>query len=463
MNTSEIDQASLTKPISRHVADLLRLAWPVMLSRAGILVMAFADVAMLGRYEPGAVGISNLGLAVFVPILVVAIGLTSGMIPVVSQAYGAGRWDECGRAWRRAVVWGAVMSLIGILIVARTEWILSLPWFALSAEQAAQGANVALWLAPGLAAQVMFAVCAFYLEATRRPLAGLIAMLLANLLNVALNWIMIYGNLGWPEMGAEGAALASTIARFAAAGCLFALIFWQRDAIAAGVRGPWETFWGPGGWRAGYQMRKLGISAGVSNGCETVGFATMMLLAGSLGTMALDAYSISHNMVSTVFMVGLGLGIATGVRVGQELGAGRRQDAVLAGWVGFGTGVVLMGSLAGLIVVFRDTVALAYTDDPALIARVTGVFLVSAFLFIPDSLQVIMGQAVRSLGDAWVPLYAYVFSFIVLMIPLGRWMIGSGGMDERGLAITIMIACIVATALLAARFHWLTRRLRTDP
>lgn len=83
---------ALLPRIAHHVGDLMRLAWPVMLSRAGILLMAFFDMAMLGRYEPGAVGIANLGMVVFIPVLVIVIGLCTGLVPVVSQAYGRGHW-----------------------------------------------------------------------------------------------------------------------------------------------------------------------------------------------------------------------------------------------------------------------------------------------------------------------------------------------------------------------------------
>jgi MATE family multidrug resistance protein len=322
---------------------------------------------------------------------------------------------------------------------------------------AADGGAVAQALAPGLLAQVLFAISAFYLEATRRPFFAMFVMAGANVINFALNWVLIYGTLGMPELGPVGAAIASTVARFAAAAAMILFILNQPNGIAAGVRGPWETFWGPGGWRAGALMRKLGISAGIGNGFETIGFATMTIFAGQVSALALDAYSIAHNLVSTLFMVGLGLAIATGVRVGIETGRGRPQEAAFAGWCGLGTALGVMSLLGAAVWLGRDTITLVYTDDPEIQARAGLLLIFAALVFVPDTAQVVMGQAVRALGDAWVAIWIYAAAFIVLLIPLGWAALNLWGFDERALLGSIVVACLLATVLLSWRFRVLTR------
>lgn len=442
----------------RHAADLWPLAWPVMLSRAGILVMAFVDIAMLGRYAPGAMGQANLGVQIFVPGLVIAIGLASGVMPIVAHAFGARNYRECGHAWRRAMIWAALVGAIGSAFCWQGEAILTA--IGQEPDLAKAGGDVARMLAPGLIAQTLYACSAFYLEATRRPMPGLVVMIGANILNGLLNWIMIWGNLGFPELGPSGAALASTLVRIGSAVAMIAYILTRPDARLFGVLDPWETTWGPGGWRAGWPMRRLGISAGLSNGAETLGFAAMSMMAGWLGALSLDAYAISHNVVSTVFMVGLGLAIATGVRVGNEAGAGNREEAVFAAWAGMIVTAAVMGTIALCLILFGGGLAAVYTDDPAIQARAAMLFAVAALVVVPDASQVVMGQALRALGDAWIAIGAYFLAFVVVMVPLGHFLVFGLDWDERGLIVAIAICCCLAVLMLVARFVSVTRGWR---
>jgi len=455
MSTTETAAEAMPARVLRHLGDLLRLAWPVMLSRAGILVMAFCDIAMLGRYSPRAIGEINLGVAIFVPLLVVTVGLVTGMVPVVARAYGAGAWNECGNAWRRAISWSLVISIVASAVCWQGETFLVL--FGQSDAMAARGGAVSRALAPGLIAQTVFAASAFYLEATRRPMPALIAMIFANLGNLGLNWLLIWGHWGLPELGSVGAALASTVVRIGVAVGMVLYIVTRPRARAAGVVGPWETVWGPGGWAAGRMMRRLGISAGLSNGFETVGFTALTMFAGQIGPLALGAYALAQNLFAMSFMVGLGLAVATGVRVGIEMGRDRPDEAAFAGWTGLLAVVITMGSLAVLVHAGRDTIAAVYTDDPATMARAAGLFAIGAFVLIPDSAQVVLGQAVRALGDAWFAVACYVGTFIVLMAPLGWVLVHMLGYDERALLVAIIVACLVGSCSLALRFRWLTR------
>lgn len=446
-----------TRRLTRHLRDLATLAWPVMLSRAGILVMAFVDIAMLGRYSAAAIAEANLGLAIFVPLMVASIGLVSGVVPVVSQAFGAGRWRDCGEAWRRALAWAALVSGMASLVCWQGERLLLL--FGQTPELAAAGGAVARVLTPGLVAQALFAASSFYLESTRRPLPGLVAMVIGNIVNIGLNWLLIWGHWGLPELGARGAMLATTLVRVGLALGLALYILSARDALAAGLRGRAGSIWGPGGWRAGREMRRLGLAAGLAGTFETVAFAAMTLFAGQLGTLPLAAYSLSHNLVSMTFMFGLGLAIATGVRVGIEFGAGRPAEARFAGWSGVLAVVVVMGGLGLLVGLNREAVASVYTDDPVVAARVVALFALAALVFVPDGAQVVLGQALRALGDAWVTVACYVVAFLITMVPLGWLMVHRLGWDERGLVLAIIVGCVAATVLLGLRFHMLTARL----
>jgi MATE family multidrug resistance protein len=453
---AETERPSFGERLAHHVGTLFTLAWPVMLSRAGILAMALADVIMLGRYSTLALGEASVSLALFIPIMVTGVGLQMGVISLVARRHGGGHREECVDVWLRALPWAGLAGGIGTVVMACGEFLLAL--IGQSPELIEGGGAFSRWVAPGVLFQVLYVTCAFYLEGTGRPKAALVAMVMANLLNIGLNWVLIYGNLGMPELGAVGSAAGTTLVRVFLFLSVFVYILCLPDVRATGGLSRFRGFWGPGGWRAGAEMRRLGYAGGLSVFFETSALGALIQMAGWLGPVALAAYSIAHNVETTVFMVALGLSVATGVRVGGRLGAGDAGDARFAGMTGLMACLALMATVGVGLVLSGARIAEVYTSDPAVAAIATGLLPLVALVIIPNGGQIIMGQGNRALGDAYVASALYLLAYWGVMVPLGWWLAFRMGFGAEGLLWATGIGAALSLTMQGGRFLALTAR-----
>lgn len=437
----------------RYWLALLELSWPVVLNRAGLVLMGLTSIVMVGRYDTEALAGFALGNTIVMPLLVAGIGCLVGVIAVTAQAHGAGSGATAQVALRGlhwAVAIGLALSLAGCLAGPILRLIGQEPALV------ASGARVAWFLAPGILLHLIFVAATFWLEGTGRTRPGLVAMAGANVVNVVLSWLLIGGRLGMPEMGANGAALATTLARLVmVAGFLVWLL---RLPEFAPYRGRFRL-WGPGGWAAGTDMRRIGFAGGASYFLETMAFATMAQAAGLLGETQLAAYSILHNIETTVFMVALGLSVGAAIRVGQAAGAGDRGGAALAGYAG-GAVAIGLAALIGLgLFAFAPAVVGFYSSDPALIARAAPIMAILAVSVTFDAGQVVFGQATRAIGDGWGTTLCYVAAFWGVMVPVGLGLAFATPMAETGLFVGTAAGCIAAALLLALRFRHLLARI----
>ncbi|HEU0222933.1 MAG TPA: MATE family efflux transporter [Paracoccaceae bacterium] len=448
--------ARLPARLLRHAVELYRLAWPVMLSRAGILTLSLADIIMVGQYDTASLAHIAMGYAVFVPIMVTGIGTLTGIVAVTARHVGAGDWTEAAATFRRGLAWTAGIALLSTGLIWFAETWLHL--IGQGPDLAAGGGLIARWLAPGAALQVLFIGVCFYLEGTKRMLPGLVLMAIANLVNVVGNWLLIGGELGLPEMGAEGAALASVLARLVMA----AGILWYALRLPEIRRLPTSGIWGPGGWRAAREIRVIGLASGVAYFFEVMSFAWLNQVAGLISPVALAAYSIAHQVEATIFMVALGLAVATAVRVGQARGARRMAEARFAGWFGLAATMGTVALLSGLVVSGASSLGTLFSSDPAMVARTAPLFVVLAISLVFDGGQVVVGQANRALGDSWPTTFCLFLAFWGVMLPLGTWLGLETPLAEAGLFIATACGCAVAVGLLALRFSQLVRRAEME-
>ena len=431
---------------------LLKLSGPVVLARLGIMTMGLMDAIVVGRFSAEQLGFHAMAWAPTSVVLTMAIGLLTGVQVMTARAVGEGRRHESGAVLRRGMTYGAwigVLSAVALAVLGP----LGLPHMGLEPRLANGAVLPVIVFALSLPAYVLSCVASFWLEGLSRPGPATIAMWLANIVNLAFLLLLVPGLFGLPALGAVGAAWATFGARVFLLVALVAYIANMREARSLGV------FDKPVRDRmAEAEQRKVGYGAGASNFFEVAAFASLNVVAGWIGTLALAAWTVVLNVVAIVFMAQLGIAAATAVLVSSAYGAREREGVVRAGLVGFGVTAVF-GVVVSLIVwPAAPWIAAAYTTNPQVLAVATGALVLSCLFLLADGMQVVIAHALRARGDIWLPTLTHQTSYILIMMPLAWWLALPRGMGVTGIVWAVIIASLISAGLLAGRFWMLARR-----
>lgn len=438
-------------PLLGHIRRSLDLAVPVMLARAGLIIMVSVDSIMTGRAGVDELAHYAISLAPHVTLLVVGIGLMIGTIVLTAQADGAGQRARVGTIWVTAIWMAGALGLLwgGLLMAGETLLLL----LGQSPSMAAGGGRALLMFAPGMPAILMYIATTFFLEGIGRPKAGMVVALSANLLNAALNWLLIYGHMGLPEMGGPGAALATTITRWAMLATLVAYLVRLPDGASYGL--------GQSAWprpAVAAKLLRVGAPLSVASALETACFSLLMTFAGRLGEVPMAAYQIAFNVVTFAFMLAIGISTATSVRVANAVGRGDRLGLGRAGWIGLGLVVVLMLATAGLIIGFAPRIAALYSTEAAVRTLATQALWVAAGIVVVDGAQAVLLGALRGAGDVIAPTLSFAFAFWGVSVPVAYVFGLHGDAGILGLFWSLFAGLCVAFLLLLWRFAFIARR-----
>ena len=454
MTDVAVDSARPTgasQPFRHHVAGTLRLAIPVMLARAGLLLMVVTDSAMLGHYRTEALACYAAAAATQIVMILIGVGLLQGTVILVAQARGAGDNAVCGVYWRVSMVHGTVLGVAMALLCLPLGWILEAT--GQSPLIVFGGYRVLEMIAWGLPALMMWVVCSQFMEGLSRPLPGMLVMAGAVLLNALLNWVFIYGNLGGPEMGDRGAALATSMVRWLMFAALFVIVIRLPDARMLGLYGPVAGF-----WKISKRLRRIGYPLGAARGLETAAFSALVLLAGHLGTASLGAYQIGYSLIALVFMCAIGTASASMVRVGNAVGRRNQTDVNRAGWAGVTLIAGLMALFAGPFFGLGGSLARIFSDDPAVLALAAPLLGICGLILVFDGTQAVLIGALRGVADVWVPPGLLLLSWWCITLPIAYLLAFVIGIGVDGLMWGILAGTLCASALLAARFLAVSQR-----
>jgi len=437
--------------LSQHISRTLRLALPVMVARAGMIVLVAVDTAMTGHAGAEQLAFYALGFAPQIFVLLVGLGLMLGTVVMTAQAEGAGRPQACGSIWRVALIHAAAIGVLQWLLMFGGERFLRLT--GQSAELAHGGGQVMIALGWSLPAMLMFIATTLFLEGIGRPLPGLVVMLVANIVNVALNALLIYGYWGLPALGAEGAAWATTAVRWLMFVAILGYVLLRVDPRHYGLRGPIEDF-----RRLGRTLRRIGYPMAITHGLESGAFSCMTLLAGLLGAVQVAAFQIAMTAIALVFMSAQGFATAASIRVGNAVGRSDPRGVQIAGWTATALACVVLALFALLFSSQAQWVVGWFSSDAEVMAVALVTVTLTGLVLIPDGLQAVLIGALRGMGDVWPAAGLFLIAFWLVMVPagylLGVWL----EYGAAGLIIAILIGTTVAAVFMAWRFQKIARR-----
>lgn len=416
------------------------LAVPVILAEIGWTTMGLVDTLMVGPLGPESIGAVGLGSILVLSIGVFGIGLLLGLDTVIAQAYGAGRIDRCHHWLVQGIYLGAVVAVpltaIAYGIVA------TLPWWGLTPGVLTLAVPYLHVVALSLPFLMLYTAFRRYLQAMNSVRPITIALVSANVVNIAVNWLLIYGNLGAPRLGATGAAWATVLSRVYMAAVLLLAIRLRdsrRRTNLAAVSGRWDS-------PSIRRLLALGWPASLQITMEVGVFAVATALAGRLSAAALAAHQIALNIWSVVFMVPLGLNAAGAVRVGQAVGRGDAEGVRHGGWMALALGTVFTATAAVVFLVAGRWLIARFSQDDAVLAIGPSLLAIAGICLVFDGTQGIATGTLRGLGETRIPMYANLVGHWGLGLPLAYaacfwWGLGVQGL-WAGLAVgLVLVGC----------------------
>lgn len=423
----------------------LALAFPIAAGNAGQMLMGVADTVMVGQ-----VGVISLAACAFantvlaVP-FVFGFGFLSGVSVRTSHAFGADRRESAGEVLK----WGCALALItGIFVVLLIHaGIPLLPLLGQSPDVNRACINFLLLCTWSIVPVFLTSAAKSYSEALGHPWEPFWIMMGGVLLNIFLNWVFIYGHLGAPALGLEGAGVATLTSRIATMLGVVTFISTSRSFHPYRPRNLFD-------FRDRAEIRsliKIGLPAGTMHLAEVGGFSFGSVMMGWAGVIPLAAHQIAITCAATVFMIPLGVSQAVSVRIGQARGA-KAPERFLPIAIGAQSVVISLMLLSTLVFVLGGHwIARAFVSDPAVVALTTTLLLLAGIFQIVDGIQIVCSGALRGFEDTRVPMLIGIFSYWAVALPISYFLAFRTPIGPAGVWIGFVVGLWVAAVALVWR------------
>ena len=438
--------------LARELREMLRLALPLVFGQLSAIGMNVIDAILAGHLDAHTLGAVAVGTSVWSLAIVSAIGVMLALPPSIAQLNGAQRREEIGPLFRQAL-WLAVA--LGALLWIGVGW---------GGPALVRAIGVDAPLIPDVTRflhAISFGAPALALFFTLRGLSEGFGLtrptMYFSMLGLALlgpvGYVLMYGRLGLPPLGALGSGIATAIVLWIEALAFLFYVATRRHYRELALFGRFD----PPNAVAIKDLLRLGIPMGVSLLMEASLFVAVALAIGTLGTDVVASHQIAINVASVTFMVPLGIAMATTVRVGHAVGRRDREGVRDAGLIGFLLTLTTQLVSATLMLTVPQHIAALYTVDAVVISLAAQLLILAGLFQFSDGIQVAAAGALRGLKDTRVPMLITTFAYWGVGMPVGWWLAFPIGYGARGMWMGLIAGLSMAAVLLSLRFWRLAR------
>ena len=442
-----------------------------MLSQFGAAMVGLADSIMVGHYgttDLAAVSFSN---ALFFTVMVFAMGAVMGITPLVGHVHGrleklleqgtteeeiAHKHEQIASYLANGLVFMALMCLFSLALLA--PCIPFLDHFGQEPEVASCARTYYILIVLSIVPFLLFCFSKQFLEGLGNTFVAMVITIGCNLLNIFLNWLFIFGNWGCQPMGAAGAGWASLIARTLMPICFIIAMLckadWRRYITAMRARLITR--------REVEHLLAIGTPIGLQSFAEAFLFTASFVIIGWINKEALAAHHIANQMADLTFMLALGIGSATTIRVSHQLGKGDLHAVRMASNASIHL-CLLMNTIGAAIMIFgRNYIPYIFTNDPEVVPIASTLLIIAGTLQYADGLQCIGAAMLRGIQDVRVPMQIALFAYIGVALPLGLLLTFPLGLGAKGMWISFVIALAIPAVFFHIRFNRQLKQLQYE-
>ncbi len=435
------------KSLKIHIKETLKLSYPVVIGQLGFMMMGVVDSLMVGRIGAAPLAAASLANSLVILLAIIAIGTSMAVTPLIAISVGANKNEECGIYFRQSLLVNMVMALFTFSIIFFCAGLIKYfdepPLVSKLAESYAKilGFSAIPWM--------FFQTYKQFIEGLSIMKPAMIIALIANIINAFFNWIFIYGKLGFPAMGLDGAGWSTFGSRVFMAVVMMGYVMRNKYYKKFDVSFHFKNI----NFSVIKKILRLGIPSGFQYFFEIGAFTFAVVMVGWLGTKQLAAHQIAINLASISYMAVLGISAGGAIRVGNAVG---RQDIKEIRTAGFSA--VLMGIsvmiISGIIfIVFNRFLPTLYINDKTVINIAASLLIVAAFFQVFDGTQAVGLGILRGLTDVKIPTIITFIAYWILGLPIAYLLGFTFNYGVVGVWIGLLIGLMASAVMLTLRFN----------